>query len=138
MRDADAEAVIGLWHAAGVSRPWNDPRKDLALARRGAHAAVLVAEAEGRILATCMVGEDGHRGWVYYVAVDPGCRGQGYGRAIMAAAERWLVARGVWKMQLLVRADNAAVQDFYAHLGFGESRTVCLQKWIGEEEPGSD
>ncbi|MGU3536771.1 GNAT family acetyltransferase [Methylobacterium sp. A54F] len=132
MQDGDAAAVIALWHAAGVARPWNDPGRDLAFARRDAHAAVLVAEADGRIVATCMVGEDGHRGWVYYLAVDPGRRGEGHGRAMMAAAERWLAERGAWKMQLLVRADNAAVVDFYEHLGFRDTRTVCLQKVIGE------
>jgi len=66
------------------------------------------------------------------LAVDPARRGEGLGRAMMAAAERWLAGRGVWKMQLLVRADNAAVVDFYEHLGFRDMSTVCLQKLVTE------
>ena len=80
-----------------------------------------------------MVGEDGHRGWAYYVAVDPDAQGRGFGRAIMAAAEAWLRARGVWKFQVMIRRDNVAVQDFYAGLGFAPSDVVVMQKVI---EPG--
>ncbi|WP_336486224.1 GNAT family acetyltransferase [Methylobacterium nigriterrae] len=130
VRDGDAEAVIALWRAAGVLRPWNDPAKDFAFACRSAHATVLAAETDDRLVATCMVGEDGHRGWVYYLAVDPARRGDGLGRAMIAAAERWLAERGVWKLQLLVRADNADVVAFYKHLGFRDTATVCLQKVI--------
>jgi len=130
MRDGDAEAVVALWHAAGVSRPWNDPARDIAFARQGPHATILVAEAEGVVLGTCMVGEDGHRGWVYYLAVDPRHQRRGHGRALMAAAEAWLAARGVWKLQLLLRPDNAAVRDFYDRLGYRDTRAVCLQKVI--------
>ncbi|MDE2517421.1 MAG: GNAT family acetyltransferase [Rhodospirillales bacterium] len=130
MRDADTKAVIALWHAAGVWRPWNDPERDLAFARRGPHCGVLLAERDGRIAATAMLGEDGHRGWVHYVAVDPALQGEGIGRAIMAAAEAWLAARGVWKVQLLVRGDNLPVRDFYARLGYRDTGALCLQKII--------
>jgi ribosomal protein S18 acetylase RimI-like enzyme len=90
----------------------------------------LVAELSGRIVATAMVGEDGHRGWVYYVAADPHQKGIGFGRAIMDAAETWLAKRGVWKVQLLVRQDNVAVKQFYEHLGYRDTQSVCLQKII--------
>ncbi len=83
-----------MWHAAGVSRPWNDPVRDIAFARRGPHSTVLVAELGGRIVATAMVGEDGHRGWVHYVAADPAHQCEGLGRAMMDAAEKWLAVRG--------------------------------------------
>jgi ribosomal protein S18 acetylase RimI-like enzyme len=126
--DDDIEKVIALWHAAGVARPWNDPRKDIAFARRNPHSTLLVAEMEGDVIATVMVGEDGHRGWVYYVAADPNHQGKGLGRAMMSAAEDWLTKRGVWKMQLLVREENAKVIEFYEHLGYRDTSTVCLQK----------
>lgn len=126
--DDDIEKVIALWHAAGVARPWNDPRKDIAFARRNRHSTLLVAEMEGDVVATVMVGEDGHRGWVYYVAADPIHQGKGLGRAMMSAAEDWLTKRGVWKLQLLVRAENAKVIEFYEHLGYRDTSTVCLQK----------
>ena len=128
--DADVAAVIALWHAAGVARPWNDPGRDIAFARRDAHSILLVAEQAGRIAASAMVGEDGHRGWVYYLAVDPALQGSGLGRRMMAAAEDWLAARGVWKVQLLIRADNAGARAFYEHLGYHDTRSVCYQKVI--------
>jgi len=130
IEDADVPAVIDLWHAAGVARPWNDPATDIAFARRGPHGTVLVAEAEGRIVASAMAGEDGHRGWLYYVAVDPGHQGGGLGRLMVEAAEAWLAARGVWKVQLLVRRGNEGVLGFYDHLGYRDTTAVCLQKVI--------
>lgn len=128
--DADIDAVVALWHAAGVAKPWNDPLRDIAFARRDAHSTVLLAEIEGRVVASVMVGEDGHRGWVYYVAADPEMQGAGLGRAMMAAAEAWLVGRGVWKMQLLVRGDNDKVKRFYEHLGYTDTKASCFQKVI--------
>ncbi|CAN7713275.1 GNAT family acetyltransferase [Bosea sp. LjRoot9] len=128
--DADIDAVIALWHAAGVAKPWNDPLRDIAFARRDAHSTVLLAEIEGCVVASAMVGEDGHRGWVYYVAADPAMQGGGLGRAMMAAAEAWLVGRGVWKMQLLVRGDNNKVKRFYEHLGYTDTKSSCFQKVI--------
>lgn len=130
INDADIEQVIALWHASGVTRPWNDPATDIAFARRASHSTVLVAELSGRIVATAMVGEDGHRGWVYYVAADPHHKSSGFGRAMMDAAETWLAKRGVWKVQLLVRQDNVAVKQFYEHLGYRDTKSVCLQKII--------
>jgi ribosomal protein S18 acetylase RimI-like enzyme len=126
--DGDVAAVIALWHAAGVTRPWNDPVRDIAFACRGPHSTVLVAELDGQIAATVMVGEDGHRGWVYYLAALPEFQGTGLGRAMMAAAETWLSARGIWKVQLLVREENEAVRGFYEHLGYAKNPTVVFQK----------
>jgi ribosomal protein S18 acetylase RimI-like enzyme len=126
----DIESVIALWHASGIVRPWNDPAKDIAFARRDTNSTVLVADLSGRVVATAMVGEDGHRGWVYYLAADPDYQGNGLGRTMMDAAETWLAARGVWKVQLLVREDNVAVKQFYEHLGYRDTRSTCFQKII--------
>ena len=125
-------AVIALWHAAGVARPWNDPATDIAFARRGPHGTVLVAEIAGQVVASVMAGEDGHRGWLYYVAVAPAQQGTGLGRVMVEAAEAWLAARGVWKVQLLVRRENEAVLGFYDHLGYRDTNSVCLQKVIAK------
>ncbi len=130
IRDGDLDAVIALWHASGVARPWNDPTKDIAFARRGANSTILVTEMQGRIVASAMVGEDGHRGWVYYVATAPEYQGAGLGKGIMAAAENWLKERGVWKVQLLVREGNEPVRQFYEHLGYHDTRSICFQKII--------
>ncbi len=129
--DADIPAVTALWHASGVARPWNDPATDIAFARKGPHSTVLVGERNGTVVATAMVGQDGHRGWVYYVAADPELQRTGLGRSIMTAAETWLKARGIWKVQLLVRADNAKAKAFYERLGYHDTQAACFQKVIG-------
>jgi ribosomal protein S18 acetylase RimI-like enzyme len=128
--DGDIEAVIALWQRCGLTRPWNDPAADIALARRNANSTVLVGRAGGAIVATAMVGHDGHRGWVYYVAVDPDCRVKGFGRAIMDACEAWLRAAGVPKLQLLVRRENAKAGAFYQSIGYEEADTIVFAKWI--------
>jgi ribosomal protein S18 acetylase RimI-like enzyme len=133
--DADIAAVIALWQACGLTRPWNDPSSDIALARRERNSTVLVGREGNAIVATAMVGHDGHRGWVYYVASDPNRRGKGYGRAIMNAAEDWLRAAGMAKLQLLVRRENAGVAAFYQSLGYEEAQTVMLAKWLDGREP---
>jgi ribosomal protein S18 acetylase RimI-like enzyme len=126
--DDDIAETIALWNAAGVARPWNDPARDIAFARRDDHSTVLVGVEDGRIVASAMVGEDGHRGWVYYVAIALERQRSGFGHIMMQAAEDWLIKRGVWKVQLLVRADNAKVARFYEQLGYRDTQSVCLQK----------
>ncbi|MEY9182866.1 ribosomal protein S18 acetylase RimI-like enzyme [Bradyrhizobium sp. USDA 326] len=128
--DADVENVVALWQRCGLTRPWNDPHADIALARRRENSTVLIGRDGGAIVATVMVGHDGHRGWVYYVAVDPDSRKRGHGRVIMAAAEGWLRAAGIPKLQLLVRRDNAQANAFYGSLGFELSTSVMFQKWL--------
>ncbi len=100
--DADVESVVALWQRCGLTRPWNDPASEIAFARRGQNATILTGRANGALAATAMVGHDGHRGWIYYVAVDPDVQGQDFGRAIMGAAEDWLRGQGVEKVMLMV------------------------------------
>jgi ribosomal protein S18 acetylase RimI-like enzyme len=133
--DADIGAVIALWQRSGLTRPWNDPAADIALARSGPNAAVLVGRDDSGIVASVLVGHDGHRGWVYYVAVDPDCRHKGYGRGIMDAAEGWLRTRGIEKMQLMVRPDNSQVHAFYRSLGYVEQPRIVFAKWLDGREP---
>ena len=92
----------------------------------GPSSTVLAALADGVLVGTAMVGHDGHRGWVYYVAADPGRRHSGIGRALMAASEAWLVGRGVPKIQFMVRTTNAAVLAFYERLGYEPQDVVVL------------
>lgn len=129
IEDTEIEDVVALWQRCGLTRPWNDPRADIALARREPTSAVIVGrETGGPIQAAAMLGHDGHRGWCYYVAVDPGLRGKGHGRAVMAEIEARLIAAGVPKMQLMVRKGNAPVIGFYETLGFLEEDTVVMGK----------
>ena len=135
IEDADVAAVIALWQRCGLTRPWNDPAADIALARRGPNSTVLTGRDGGAIAATAMVGHDGHRGWVYYVAVDPDRRANGHGRAIMNAAEEWLRQAGIPKLQLLVRRDNAKAGAFYESIGYDEAQVVVFAKWLDGREP---
>jgi len=128
--DDEVAAVIALWHRCELTRPWNDPDADIALARRGDNAVVLAGRIDGTLVATVMTGHDGHRGWLYYLAVDPQHRGRGHGRAMVRAAEAWLAARGIEKAMLMVRAENAAVQAFYGALGYEEQKRVILARWL--------
>ena len=135
IKDDDIASVIALWERCGLTRPWNDPGADIALARRGDNAAVLVGRDGCIIVASVMVGHDGHRGWVYYVSVDPDCRGKGFGRIIMTAAEQWLRERGILKLMLIVRRDNAKVQAFYETLDYAEQERILYAKWLDGREP---
>jgi ribosomal protein S18 acetylase RimI-like enzyme len=135
IEDQDVAEVIALWQRCGSTRPWNDPAADIALARRGDNSTVLVGRCDGVLAASVMVGYDGHRGWVYYVTVDPDRRYLDFGRAIMNAAEAWLRERGILKLQLMVRKDNAQVHTFYRSIGYYNQETVTFAKWLDGREP---
>ncbi|WP_199555548.1 GNAT family acetyltransferase [Sandaracinobacteroides hominis] len=122
------EAAAALWEACGLTRPWNDPRADFDRAASADNAAVLGFCEGPALLGTVMVGEDGHRGWVYYLAVAPAARGAGLGAQLMAAAEAWLQERGLPKLNLMVRTENKAVIAFYTAQGYALSEVTVLQK----------
>ena len=126
---ADAAAVVALWDACGLIRPWNDPQTDFARALAQPQSTVLVARREESIVAAVMVGDDGHRGWVYYLAVAPHARGQGLGAAAMDAAEAWLRARGCPKLQLMVRTGNSAC-EFYAARGLEPQAVDTMGRFL--------
>ncbi|QWW19419.1 GNAT family acetyltransferase [Schaalia sp. 19OD2882] len=128
----DALAAAALWEACGLTVPWNDPEADFLRACDGPSSQVLGIRDEGgdKLVATVMVGHEGHRGWMYYVAVDPALQGRGIGRQLVAAAEKWLAQCGVPKAMLMVRATNAAAQGFYESLGYETSTVVVMQRWI--------
>jgi ribosomal protein S18 acetylase RimI-like enzyme len=136
IEDADLPEVIRLWQRAGLVREWNDPAGDIALARRERNATILLGrDSEGALVASLLVGHDGHRGWVYYVSVDPDHRLKDYGRQIMTAAEDWLRARGIMKLQLMVRGDNARVHAFYQSLGYYDQQRTTFAKWLDGRDP---
>lgn len=132
-RDGDLDSVVALWRASGLVVPHNDPVEDITFCRRSGHGEVLVGEECGRIVATAMIGHDGHRGWVYYVAVAHQSRGTGWGRRIMAAAEAWLRERGVRKMEFMIRRSNLPVCEFYAHLGYEEEPVIVMSRWLDKD-----
>lgn len=127
-RPSDAAAVIALWRACDLVRPWNDPAKDIARKLRVNPEWFLVAEASGAIVGTVMAGYEGHRGWINYLAVAPALQRGGLGRQLMAEAERLLRAAGCPKINLQVRRTNAGVIAFYERLGFAVDEAVSLGK----------
>jgi ribosomal protein S18 acetylase RimI-like enzyme len=124
--------VVALWEAAELTRPWNDPHADLRRACDGPASVVLVGIDGGRLIATVMVGHDGHRGWIYYLAVASDARRRGYGRMMMQAAEAWLRERGVPKLNLMVRGENRAIHDFYRTLGYETDDVVVFSRRLQE------
>jgi ribosomal protein S18 acetylase RimI-like enzyme len=131
------DAAIRLWQDSGLTRPWNDPEADLRRAAGGGSSCVLAAIGDDDgLLATAMVGHDGHRGWVYYLAVDAAQRGRGLGRQMMAACEDWVRSRGIPKIQLMVRATNRATMGFYEHLGYADSDVVVFGRRLDDRLDG--
>ncbi|UYQ78386.1 GNAT family acetyltransferase [Glutamicibacter sp. JL.03c] len=128
LREALIPDAVALWENTGLTRPWNDPCADARRALETATSTVLAMIDDEQVLATVMAGHDGHRGWLYYVAVDPQRQGFGLGATMVDAACNWLTARGVPKVQLMVREENAAVRGFYERLGFQDQQVVVLGK----------
>ncbi|MFB4348459.1 GNAT family acetyltransferase [Microbacterium sp. CR_7] len=122
----DTEAVVALWEEAGLTRPWNDPRRDIQRKLQVQPELFLVAVddsdstdgTEPRIVGTVMAGYDGHRGWLYYLATALSHRKRGVARAVVDEAERLLLAMGCPKIQLMVREGNESVLAFYDSLGY--------------------
>jgi ribosomal protein S18 acetylase RimI-like enzyme len=127
---ADTHDVVALWHAAGLTRPWNDPADDLHRALAAPSATVFGAFDGDRLVGTVMTGEDGHRGWLYYLAVAEDRRGDGLGRDLVTAAEAWLAGRDVVKVNLMVRGGNEVALGFYDRLGWTREDTVVLSRWL--------
>ena len=127
-RDDDVGAVVDLWRRCGLTRPWIDPEADLALKRRHQPEGTWVAERHGRVVGTVLVGFDGRRGWLNYLAVDPDLRGRGLGRHLVHVAERDLAGRGCPKVNLQIRHDNVGARGFYEALGYVDDRVVSLGK----------
>ena len=125
---ADEAAVIALWQECKLTRPWNDPKKDIARKLTTQPELFLVGTLGGELIATAMAGYDGHRGSVYYLAVAPRHWRKAHGRALMQEVERLLLERGCPKLNLLVRTSNAEVIAFYRKLGYAIDQTACLGK----------
>lgn len=129
-RETDLGAVVDLWQACGLTRPWNPPARDIATVQQTGHGELLVAAAEGRVVGTVMVGHDGHRGWVYYMAVDPARQRVGLGKRLLRAAEEWVAARGIKKLELMIRDSNLGVAAFYESCGYGREPVVVMSRWL--------
>jgi ribosomal protein S18 acetylase RimI-like enzyme len=134
VQDADEPEIIRLWQRCGLLRPWNDPSKDIARKKRAQPELFLVGTIDNAIVASVMVGYDGHRGWINYLAVDPPRRRQGLGAAMIAEAERRLRDLDCAKINLQIRRDNLDVLAFYQSLGFQEDAVISLGKRLTPDD----
>lgn len=126
----DEEAVVDLWHQCGLVVPWNDPHEDITTKMRFQPELFLIGTLDDRVIATAMVGYEGHRGWINYLAVSPDHQRKGIGRHMMEEAEAKLRELGCPKINLQVRRSNHAVIAFYEHLGFTDDHVIGLGKQL--------
>jgi ribosomal protein S18 acetylase RimI-like enzyme len=132
--DADVASVVALWAACGLTRPWNDPLRDIERARATWPDLLLVAVDGDDLVGTVMAGYDGHRGWLYYLASAPDRRGEGIGRALVEEAERRLVALGCPKVMLMVRESNTGARAFYDTLDYAwETSALAGKRLIADD-----
>jgi ribosomal protein S18 acetylase RimI-like enzyme len=130
----DEPAVIALWERVGLTRPWNDPHKDIQRKLTVQPDWFLVGLIEAQIVASLMAGYDGHRGWINYLAVHPDFQRQGHARQIMEHAEQLLLAAGCPKINLQIRADNAEAIAFYERIGFKQDDVISFGKRLIPDE----
>ncbi len=134
-RAADESAVLALWEQCGLTRPWNDPRQDIARKLTLQPELFLIGELDEKVVATLMAGYEGHRGWVNYLAVAPACRRQGFGRVLMQEAEERLLALGCPKVNIQVRSSNAEALGFYRGIGYVQDEAISLGKRLIPDNP---
>lgn len=129
-RGSDEDAVISLWERAGIGRPWLDLQSEIREKRRRDRSLFLVAIESETVVGAVMGAYDGRRGWVYHLAVEPSEQGHGIGTVLMNELERRMARIGVVKVNLQVRADNAAVIGFYERLGYKDEKLTSFGKWL--------
>jgi GNAT superfamily N-acetyltransferase len=129
--------VVALWEACGLNVPYNDPARDIALLTSCGNAAIFLGYRGEQLVGTIVVGHDGHRGWLYRLAVAPEFRMLGLGRALVRHAEAWLREHRVRKVQLMIRDGNTPVRDFYVRIGYGVEPRLIMSRWLdtGDDDP---
>ena len=124
----DETDVIRLWQECGLVVPWNNPRTDIARKVEDSPELFFVGRLGGRIVASCMAGYDGHRGWVYFLAVARAHQRKGYAAKLMRHVETKLIELGCPKLELMVRESNTDVISFYRETGFDLDPVRVLSK----------
>ena len=122
------EAIVDLWKKSNLVVPQNDPVEDIRKKMEFQPDLFFIALEDGRLIGSVMVGYEGHRGWMNYLAVLPAYQKRGYGRKLVEKAIDELRRLGCLKVNLQVRRSNISAVDFYKHLGFKEDDVVSLGK----------
>jgi ribosomal protein S18 acetylase RimI-like enzyme len=133
-RPGDAAEVIDLWRECGLIVPWNNPQTDIDRKYADSAQMFFVGELEHEIIASCMAGYDGHRGWIYFLAVKNSKQRKGCASALVAHVEEELVKLGCPKVELMVRKTNNDVISFYKSIGFDPDPVIVLSKRLIEDE----
>jgi len=129
----DRARVIALWEETKLTRPWNDAGADFDRALGADNAIIMIATMGDDLVGSVMVGDDGHRGWVYYLGVAQSERKTGLGHRLMDEAETWLKARGCPKIQFMVREDNHQALGFYRALGYERQKVETLGRFLDQD-----
>jgi len=126
---------VSLWSVCGLVRQWNDPYRDIDRKLARDPENLLVVEHDGEVVGSVMVGYEGHRGWVNYLAVHPEHRGRGLGRRLMERAEELLGGLGCAKVNLQVRSSNEEAIGFYRRIGYSVDDSVSMGRRLEVDGP---
>ena len=132
--EGDQPGVVSLWEQCGLTRPWNDPMKDICRKLKVQPHMFLVGVIDDEIVGSIMAGYDGHRGWINYLAVAPRQRHFGYGRSLMHHAESLLRDIGCSKINVQIRTENKDAMEFYRRLGYKFDDVVGMGKRLQRDE----
>ncbi len=130
--------VISLWEAAfGYQATHN--RSDLVIDKKiDVDDQLFFVAVDGvAVVGTTMAGYDGHRGWIYSVAVSPSHRRQAIGSRLVSHAERALACKGCMKINLQIIEGNDSAVAFYAALGYSVEKRISMGKLIPENVPAA-
>ena len=133
-RESDKQDIIQLWKECGLIVPWNNPQRDIERKVSTQPELFLVGSINDEIIATAMVGYDGHRGWVYYLAVLPKYQKYGFGKQMMNSAEGYLKKMGCPKINIMVRDTNLDVINFYESVGYKTEAITTFGKRLIPDE----
>lgn len=129
----DSSEIITIWEECNLTRPWNNSNDDIKNAILNSTSTILLL-CENKIIGTVMVGHDGHRGWIYYLAVTKKFQKMGYGKQLVFEAEKWLKEKNVPKVNLMIRNSNGGVKQFYKACDYMESDVITMEKWLNNGE----
>ena len=129
--ESDRNDLINLWHTVFPDDPSHNEPSKVIEAKLAIDNLIFIAEHEGFIIGACMAGYDGHRGWLYAVAVLKEQRRSGAGAALVKQAIQTLKVMGCIKVNLQIRATNTEVAAFYESLGFVIEERLSMGTFIG-------
>jgi ribosomal protein S18 acetylase RimI-like enzyme len=131
---ADEADVIGLWRECELVVPWNNPQTDIARKTEDSPHLFFVGRIDGQLVASCMAGYDGHRGWIYFLAVRKAHRRKGLATRMVRHVESKLIELGCPKLELMVRNSNTSVISFYRNIGFDPDPVMVLSRRLIEDD----